>query len=97
VPTSIALTAGSDVSEIELKNVLEGALTSADIINLAKDAFKEKIELESADGKPQREIYVKLISGDRKNYYYYVSFIGDGVDYWAMLLDPKTGDIISKK
>ncbi len=97
VPTSITLTAGSDVSEIELKNVLEGALTSADIINLAKDAFKEKIELESADGKPQREIYVKLISGDRKNYYYYVSFIGDGVDYWAMLLDPKTGDIISKK
>ncbi len=97
VPSSVTVTAGSDVSEISLSNLLEGKLTSDDAINVAKDAFKDKINAEAADGKPEREIYVKLITGDRTNYYYYVSFIGDGVDYWAMLIDPATGNIISKR
>lgn len=97
VPETITVTAGNDVSEIELANILEGALTSADAINIAKEAFKDKIEQEQADGKAEREIYVKLITGDRTSYYFYVSFIGDNVDYWAMLIDPKTGDIVSKR
>lgn len=96
-PTKISVTAGEDSAEIELKNVLEGKITSSDAVNVAKDAFKDKIEAEANDGKPEREIYVKLISGDRQTYYYYVSFIGDGVDYWAVLIDPTTGSIISKR
>ncbi len=96
-PVSVTVTAGEETSEIELANVLEGALTADDVINIAKDTFKDRMDKESADGKTQREIYVKLITGDRENYYYYVSFIGDGVDYWAVLIDPKTGDIVSKK
>lgn len=96
-PVSVTVTAGEETSEIELVNVLDGALTADDVINIAKDTFKDRIDKESAEGKTQREIYVKLITGDRENYYYYVSFIGDGVDYWAVLVDPKTGDIVSKK
>ena len=96
-PESVTVTAGSDVSEIELCDMLQGKLTSADAINVAKDAFKDKLEAEAAEGKAEREIYVKLITGDRTNYYYYVSFIGDGVDYWAMLIDPSTGNIVSKR
>lgn len=97
VPTGVVLTAGSDESDIELANVLDGAITSDDVVNIAKEAFKDKIEAELADGKAEREIYIKLITGDRTSYFYYVSFIGDGVDYWAMLVDPKTGDIVSKR
>lgn len=96
-PEKVTVTAGSDTGEIQLKNMLEGALSSTDAVNIAKEAFKDKIAQEAADGKAEREIYVKLITGDRTNYYYYVSFIGDGVDYWAMLIDPKTGDIVSKR
>ena len=96
-PTSVTVTAGSDVSEIELANILDGALSSADAVNIAREAFKDKLTQESEEGLGEREIYVKIITGDRLNYYYYVSFIGDGVDYLAMLIDPKTGDIVSKR
>lgn len=96
-PKKVTVTAGTDTSEIDMSNVLEGALTSSDAVNKAKESFKDKIEQEKSEGKAEREIYVKLITGDRTNYYYYVSFIGDGVDYWAMLIDPKTGDIVSKR
>lgn len=97
VPDKIAVTAGKEQSEIDLSSVLEGALTSQDVINIAKKEFKEKIDAEYSEGKADREIYVKLITADRTNYYYYVSFIGDGTDYWAMLVDIKTGAIVSKK
>ena len=97
VPKSVTVTAGSEVSEIDLTDMLEGKLTAQDAVNIAKEAFKDKLTAESEDGKAAREIYVKLITGDRTNYYYYVSFIGDGVDYLAVLIDPSTGDIVSKR
>lgn len=96
-PVSVTVTAGETTSEIQLVNILEGALSAADIVNIAKDEFKERIEKEAAEGKVEREIYIKLISGDRETYYYYISFIGEGVDYWAMLIEPKTGNVVSKK
>ena len=74
----------------------EGALSPEDVINIAKEEFKETLDKEATVGK-EREIYVKIITGDRENYYYYVSFIGDGVDYLAMLVEPKTGKVVSKK
>ncbi len=96
-PTAVTVTAGEKSSEIELCDVLDGCITAADAINIAADAFKDALEKEDAEGKHEREIYVKVITGDRLNYYYYVSFIGDGVDYRAVLIDVKTGEIASKK
>ena len=96
VPLTATITAGEDTSEIDLASVLEGALSVEDVINIAKEEFKETLDKEATLGK-EREIYVKIITGDRENYYYYVSFIGDGVDYLAMLMEPKTGKIVSKK
>ena len=97
LPKTITVTAGEASSEIELNSVLDGKLSANDVIDIAKEALKDKIDKEYAEGKAEREIYVKLITADRESYYYYVSFIGDGVDYWAMLIDPTTGNIISKK
>lgn len=97
IPKSVTVTAGSDTGEVALTDMLEGKLTASDAVNVAKEAFKDKIAKEAEEGKPEREIYVKLITGDRTNYYYYVSFIGEGVDYWAMLIDPANGNVISKR
>lgn len=96
VPNKATVTAGEETSEIDLANVLDGALSFEDVINIAKTEFKETLDKEAEAGK-EREIYVKVITGDRENYYYYVSFIGEGVDYLAVLIDPKTGKIVSKK
>ncbi len=97
VPTAITIGEGENAEKIELKNVLEGKLTSADVINIAEKEFAERIESAKSAGNYKREIYVKLITGDRQNYYYYVSYIGEGVDYWALLINPETGVVVSKK
>lgn len=97
VPTSVEITFGTTTQHIELNNVLADALTPEDVINIAKTEFRALIDAESASGELKREIYVKVITGDRINYYYYVSFIGEGTDYWAMLIEPVSGNVISRR
>lgn len=94
-PAKITVTMGEQSSEIDLSSVLEGAITAEEAIDIARETFKDKLELEAADGK-SREVYLKLITGDRENYYYYVSFIGDGVNYLATLVS-LDGNIVSKR
>lgn len=96
VPASVTLKAGDVESAIELASVLDGAIAPLDAIDIAKNEFKDVLDKEATTGK-EREIYLKIITGDRENYYYYVSFIGDGVDYLAVLIEPKTGKVVSKK
>ena len=97
LPAAITLTAGGQTAEIELKNVMEGKLTAEDAVNVAEKQFAERIAAEEAEGKPGREIYLKLVTGDRESYYYYVSFIGEGTDYWAALIDPSDGRVVSER
>lgn len=96
VPTAVKITANDKTDDIDLSSILDGALTPKDVIDIATAELKDKLAAEYAQGKPSREIYLKLITADRATYYYYVSFIGDGVDYWGMLIDPKSGSIITK-
>ncbi len=97
VPVKVVINVSDTQDEVFLSDILQDALSANDAINIAKKEFQTSIDEEYAQGKAEREIYVKLITADRTNYYYYVSFIGDGVDYWAVLEDIKTGEIISKK
>ncbi len=43
-PTTITLTIGEDSHEIELSNVLDGALSANDIVNIAKTEFADRIQ-----------------------------------------------------
>lgn len=96
-PLSVTLTAGDVTEEIQLDNVLADCLGGYDAVQLARERFADRIAAEQQAGAYNREIFVKLITGDRITYYYYVSFIGEGVDYWAVLIDPATGEIVSEK
>lgn len=93
----LSVTIGESGEVVELSDVLGGKLTSQDVVNIANQEFKDRIDSERANGNYQREIYVKLITGDRENYYYYVSYIGAGVDYWALLVNVTDGTIVTKK
>ena len=78
---------------------MEGTLPRKEILAIAERELHDAITAESDTGNLEREIYVKLVnalSGDAP-YYYYVSFIKSSSDYWALLLDPTTGEVISKK
>lgn len=95
IPEKVTVTAADTTSEIDLSDVLDGAITAEEAIEIARETFKDKLAEDAANGKA-REVYLKLISGDRENYYYYVSFIGDGVNYLAALIS-RTGEVASKR
>lgn len=87
-------------SEVTLANKLEGALSWKEILAVAEKELAEVIAAESDTGNLRREIYVKLVNALASSdapYYYYVSFIKSPSDYWALLVDPMTGEVISKK
>lgn len=87
-------------SEVALTNRVEGCLTWREILARAEQALEAEITAESDTGELPREIYVKVVGtleGADAPQYYYVSFMKSPSDYWALLLDPETGEIISKK
>lgn len=98
---SVAVVAeGISESEIPLANKVEGCLGWREILARAEQALETEITAETDTGELPREIYVKLVnalSDSEAPYYYYVSFMKSPSDYWALLLDPETGEIISKK
>ena len=64
------------------------------------DAFKAEIDAALAEGEFGRETYVKLVRNDHDpngGYYWFVSFIKDRDDYWAALIDSKTGEVVSTR
>ena len=87
-------------SEITLTDKMEGTLSRKEILEIAERELTDVITAESDTGHLEREIYIKLVNalsdGDAP-YYYYVSFIKSPSDYWALLIDPTTGEVISKK
>ena len=87
-------------SDVPLANVVEKSLSWREILSLAEKALESEITAESDTGELPREIYVKLVGAladADAPYYYYVSFMKSPSDYWALLLDPASGEIISKK
>lgn len=98
--TSVKLTSGENTAEIAVTNQLIDKLTYQQVLDIAKSEFSDAIKAATTDGVFNREIMLKLIR-DKRNpdspYYWYVSFIAADNSYWAILLDPTTGEVISKK
>ena len=86
-------------SEITLTDKMEGVIPRSEVLAIAEREFADAITAESDTGNLEREIYIKLVNALSSDspYYYYVSFIKSPSDYWALLLDPTTGEVISKK
>jgi len=98
--TSIKIIAVSIEDDICLVDRLADMLDAMEALNLARKSLEEQIVGETADSRVDREIYIKFIN-DAKNptspYYWYVAYIASPTDYWTVLIDPSTGEIVSKK
>ncbi|MGI6701110.1 MAG: hypothetical protein ACOX3U_01380 [Christensenellales bacterium] len=95
---SVTITATGVEETIELTNRLKDMLEWEDVLSISETQFKDKIQLEKDDFK--REIHIKYINNrtDRHSpYYWYIAYIASTTDYWAVLLDPETGEVVSKK
>lgn len=87
-------------SEIPLENALNGKIDYCKVLDIAKTALKDEIGANTTDGVFNREIMVKLVRDRRapdSPYYWYISFIAGDNGYWALLINPETGDVVSKK
>ena len=87
-------------SEIPLENALNGKIDYCKVLDIAKTALKDEIGANTTDGIFNREIMVKLVRDRRapdSPYYWYISFIAGDNGYWALLINPETGDVVSKK
>lgn len=93
-PLSIKLEEGKRVIEIKLENLLEGRLSADEALTVAENELKDKLSNDDKD----REIYIRLINNSldpNSEYYWYVAFIASPTDYYSVLMDSKTGTILS--
>ncbi len=98
--TSITVISSTAEENVVLTDKLLDKINSEEALKIAEENFAEKVAAEKADGKYAREIYVKYIN-DAENsgseYYWYVAYIASPSDYWALLIDPVSGDVIVKR
>ena len=97
---SVVIKCDKDEIEIPLENALNGKIDYRKVLDIAKSALKDEIGANTTDGVLNREIMIKLVRDRRapdSPYYWYVSFIAGDSGYWALLINPETGDIVSKK
>lgn len=97
---SVTITSTTINEVIELNNRLKDMISWEDVLEIAGTEFKDKIATEVDAEVFNREIHIKFINNrtDRNSpYYWYIALVASKTDYWALLLDPETGEIISKK
>ena len=96
---SVAVTYGETTAEVALENAIT-EIDNVRALEIAAETFKEDIDAALSSGGFGRETYVKLVRNDHDpegGYYWFVSFIADRDDYWAALIDSKTGEVISTR
>lgn len=80
--------------EIELVDMLENKIDAKSALEIAKQTLQPKLD---ADNK-EREIYIRMINNTTdpdSTYYWYVAFIANPTDYYACLIEPTNGNVVS--
>lgn len=93
-PNKIVITYNDINKEIELTDMLENKIDAMRALEVAKETLKSKLD---ADNK-EREIYIRMINNTTdpdSAYYWYVAFIANPTDYYACLIEPTNGDVVS--
>ncbi len=98
--SSITILSINFEDQIALANKLSDMIDAMEALAIAEKNLEAKIKSETADNAYNREIYIKFIN-DSKNfdspYYWYVAYIASPTDYWTVLIDPTSGEVLSKK
>lgn len=98
--TGFYLICGDSRVEIPVVNLLSEGKSWQEALTIAETEFSDRISENSVDGVLPREIYVKYVSDGftvEAPHFWYVAFIGENNGFWAVLIDPATGNVVSKK
>jgi hypothetical protein len=84
--------------EFELVNLMSNMISGEAALEIALEEFSERIAQEQADGTFRREIQLRLLN-DTSNfdspYHWFITFVGDNFDYFAVLINSGNGSVIS--
>lgn len=88
-----------DGEEIALTNSLADCITIDKLFEILRVELKEEIESGFCDNKFTKEFYIKLVRDNNsiKNAYYYVALISGENTFDSLLIDCKTGKVLTKK
>lgn len=97
---TVNINADTASEQIVLTNVLtENSISAEDALEKAKTEFADVLDGLISNGKLNAEIYIKLLN-DRSNhdskYYWYVAIVNKEA-YYAVVINPETGEIVAKK
>lgn len=85
---------------IELKNKMAECIDKATLMKIINDEFSEQIAAGWKDNVFSKELYIKLIRDNNNingQHYWYVALIDGQNSFCSMLVDAKTGKVLSKK
>lgn len=85
---------------IELADKMSQGIGSTEALEIAYETFKDKIDEALASDKGLgREVYIKMVSDKNggEDSYWYVSFIASTSDYWSVLVNAISGEVVSKR
>ena len=98
--TAVTVICGDNEVTVPVEDMMADLIIDADkALELALSALKSDLEAEEKEGFV-REIHVKFLNDGHNpssKYYWYVAFIRADAPYWALLIDPDTGDIVAKR
>lgn len=98
--TTVTVTEGETEYVVSLDNMMGDLIIDAEkALEIALSELGTELEAEEADGY-EREIHIKFINDGNNpssKYYWYVAFIRENAPYWALLIDPETGEVVAKR
>lgn len=98
---NVEITVGTTKSSIDLvcKNT-DFEITWQTALNIGAKELEKNIKANTINGKLNGEIYIKIITdinGNFDDYFWYVSLYTKNGDNYAIIINPKTGEIMAQK
>ena len=98
--TAVTVICKDTETVVPVEDMMEDLVIDGDkALELALKEMKTDLEAEEKEGLT-REIHLKFINDGHNpssKYYWYVAFIRSDAPYWAVLIDPDTGDVVAKR
>lgn len=85
---------------VVVKDKMADCISKADLMQIVNTEFKEQIDSGWKDNKFNKEFYIKLIRDNNNingNHYWYVALIDGQNSFCSILIDAKTGKVLTKK
>lgn len=92
--SKVTISYGKKTQEITVTNMLKDCLDAKQALEKAREALSERLSSDDKD----REIYIRMINNTgnpKSEYYWYVAFIANPTDYYACLINPADGTVVS--